>query len=187
MNGSQKNIQSIAALSLFFILLCAPAWGHASGEWKKTLEARTARLWIDAQLLDDIILNARAELNVTWLPRTLRRRLERDRDVHEWVVTGLGYYYPADREAERRMKGRDVLALNYRAVKNWDFDPMQLTVGGYRVTPEDLLGHRDLRVTGELSPGTEGTLFLCVPAIKPGSRVEIAMGPDRAVLEAPAR
>lgn len=85
------------------------------------------------------------------------------------------------------MKGRDILALNYRAVKNWDFDPTRLTVGGYRVTPEDLLGHRDLRVTGELPPGTEGTLFLCVPALKPGSRVEITMGPDRAVLEAPAR
>ena len=182
MNRLKETVEEIAILSLACLLLCAPAWGHASGEWKKTLEARTARLWIDAQLLDDIVLNARAELNVTWLPRTLRRRLERDRDVHEWVVTGLSCYYPADREAERRMKGRDVLALNYRAVKNWDFDPTQLTVGGYRVTPEDLL-----RVTGELPPGTEGTLFLCVPAIKPGSRVEIAMGPDRAVLEAPAR
>lgn len=187
MNGLKKTIKGIAVLLLACLLLCAPAWGRASGEWEKALEARTVQLWIDAQLLDDIVLNARAELNVTWLPRTLRKRLERDRDVHEWVVKGLGCYYPADKEAERRMKGRDILALNYRAVKNWDFDPTRLTVGGYRVTPEDLLGHRDLRVTGELPPGTEGTLFLCVPALKPGSRVEITMGPDRAVLEAPAR
>ena len=92
MNGLKKTIKEIAVLSLACLLLCAPAWGHASKEWKKILEARTIRLWIDAQLLDDIILNARAELNVTWLPRTLRKRLERDRDVHEWVVKGLGCY-----------------------------------------------------------------------------------------------
>lgn len=187
MNGSRKSIQSIAVLSLFFILLCAPAWAHTSKAWQKTLDARTVRIWIDAQFLDDIVLNARAELNVTWLPQSLQKRLDKDRDVPEWVVQGLGLYFSSDKETRRRMKGRDVLALNYRAVKNWDFDPTRLTVGGYRVTPEDLLGHRDLRVTGELPPGTEGTLFLCVPALKPGSRVEITMGPDRAVLEAPAR
>lgn len=187
MNGLKKTIKGIAVLLLACLLLCAPAWGRASGEWKKTLEARTVQLWIDAQLLDDIVLNARAELNVTWLPRTLRKRLERDRDVHEWVVKGLGCYYPADKEAERRMKGRDILALNYRAVKNWDFDPTQLIVGGYRVLPEDLLGHKDLRVIGELPPGTAGTLFLSVPALKPGRNVEIVMGSERAELQVPAR
>ena len=187
MNDSRKNIQSIAALSLFFILFSAPAWGHASKEWKRILDARTVRIWIDAQLLDDIVLNARAELNVTWLPRSLQKRLEKDRDVPEWVVAGLNFYYSTNEETRQRMKGRDVLALNYRAVKNWDFDPTQMVVGNHRVAPEDLLGHKDLRVTGELPPGTEGTLFLSVPALKPGSRVEVAMGPDKAVLEAPAR
>ena len=49
------------------------------------------------------------------------------------MVQGLGLYFGSDKETRRRMKGRDVLALNYRAVKNWDFDPMQLSVGGYRV------------------------------------------------------
>ena len=86
MNGLQKTIKGIAVLLLACLLLCAPAWGRASGEWKKTLEARTVQLWIDAQLLDDIVLNARAELNVTWLPRPLRKRLEWGRDVHDWVV-----------------------------------------------------------------------------------------------------
>lgn len=187
MNVFPKNIKRIAALSLLCLLFSASAWGHASKEWAKILEARTARMWVDAQLLGEIVLNARAELNVTWLPRALRKRLEKDRDVHEWVVAGLNFYYSTSEGTKRRMEGRDVLALNYRAVKNWDFDPTRLTVGGYRVVPEDLLGHKDLRVTGELPSGTEGILYLCVPAIKPGSRVEVAMGPDKAVLEAPAR
>ena len=56
MNGLKKNIKEIAVLLLACLLLCAPAWGHASDEWKKALEARTVQLWIDAQLLDDIIL-----------------------------------------------------------------------------------------------------------------------------------
>lgn len=187
MNRSSKNIKRIAVLSLLCLLLCAPAWGYGSREWKKALEARTVRLWIDAQFLDDIVLNARAELAVTWLPQSLQRRLNKDRDVPEWVITGLGFYSSSNKETRQRMKGRDILALNYRAVKNWDFDPTQLIVGGYRVLPEDLLGHRDLRVTGELPPGTTGTLFLSIPALKPKSKVEIVMGPDRITLEVPAK
>ena len=58
----------IAAVLLGYLLLCAPAWAHTSKAWQKTLDARTVRIWIDAQFLDDIVLNARAELNVTWLP-----------------------------------------------------------------------------------------------------------------------
>lgn len=184
MNDPKRRI---AALSLLCLLLCAPAWAYTSKEWQKTLDARTVRIWIDAQLLDDIVLNARAELNVTWLPRSLQKRLEKDRDIPEWVVKGLGFYHSTNEETRQRMKGRDILALNYRAVKNWDFDPTQMAVGNRRVAPEDLLGHKDLRVTGELLPGTEGTLFLSVPALKPGSRVEIVLGADKAALEAPAR
>ena len=184
MNNSKTRI---AAVLLGCLLLCAPAWAHTSKAWQKTLDARTVRVWIDAQFLDDIVLNARAELNVTWLPQALQRRLDKDRDVPEWVIRGLGFYSSSDKETRQRMKGRDVLALNYRAVKNWDFDPTQLSVGGYRAASEDLLGHRDLRVSGELPPGTEGTLFLSVPALKPGSSVEIVMGSERAELQVPAR
>ena len=184
MNNSKTRI---AAVLLGCLLLCAPAWAHTSKAWQKTLDARTVRVWIDAQFLDDIVLNARAELNVTWLPQALQRRLDKDRDVPEWVIQGLGFYFSSDKETRQRMKGRDVLALNYRAVKNWDFDPTQLSVGGYRAASEDLLGHRDLRVIGELPPGTEGTLFLSVPALKPGSSVEIVMGLERAELQVPAR
>lgn len=44
MNGLKKTIKGIAVLLLACLLLCAPAWGRASGEWKKTLEARTVQL-----------------------------------------------------------------------------------------------------------------------------------------------
>ena len=62
-----------------------------------------------------------------------------------------------------------------------------MSVGGYRVASEDLLGHKDLRVIGELPPGTAGTLFLSVPALKPGRNVEIVMGSERTELQIPAR
>ena len=184
----RKNAINLTIVLLFCgILLQTPAWGHASKGWKKALDDRTVQVWIDAQRLDDIVLNARAELNVTWLPQSLRKRLDRDRDVHDWVEKGLSFYYSANEETRRRMKGRDILALNYRAVKNWTFDPTRLTVGGYAVTSEDLLGHRDLRITGDLAPGTAGTLYLCVPALKPKSKVEIVLEGDGATFEVPAR
>lgn len=172
---------------LCIVLLASAAEARQSGEWRKVLAARTAPLWVDAQFLDELVLNARARIDVTWLPRSLQRRLDKDREVDEWVVRGLSFYYSSDREAAVRMKGRDVIALNYRAQKSWTFDPTMLVIGGYAVVSEDLLGHPDLRVIGELPSGTSGTLFICVPALKPGRRIHISLGPDSADLEAPGR
>lgn len=179
----------LAALTLLLGLCPLGAARAAQSQgWRTELEARTAVMWVDAQIFEDLVIGARARLAITWLPRSLQKRLERDLQVDEWVINGINYYYGNTDDVREKIKGRDVLALNYLSKKNWTFNPTDLVVGGYRVTADDILGHPDLRgATGDLPPGVEGTLFLCVPALKPGRAVTVTLGPDSVELPLPAK
>jgi hypothetical protein len=171
-----KNALRVPALCLFLsftLLLPNAAAAHSSKAWLERLDARTATLWIEGQDIGGIILNARAELNVTWLERSLLRHLENDRDVDEWVIEGLNYYYSNRKETRAKLKKRDVFVLKYRTIKYWDFDPEKLVINGYAVTKDDILTRKEYWESGELSPGVTGVLAICAPSLKPGQALEL--------------
>ncbi|MDR2174617.1 MAG: hypothetical protein LBO82_01605 [Synergistaceae bacterium] len=187
-----KNARYAVALSLFLCLFLPAllpvlprAEAHNSREWQKRLDARTATLWIEGQDIGGVILNARAELNVTWADRGLLRHLESDRDVDEWLTEGLNYYFSNRKETRAKLKKRDAFVLRYRAVKYWDFDPTKLVIGGYAVTKDDILTKKEYWESGELPPGVTGFLTVCAPSLKPGQTVELSYGDTRATLAVP--
>ena len=156
-----------------------------SRTWAELLLERTTTLWIEGQLLgDNIILNARGELNITWLESELSRILSTDNNVEEWVLHGLGHYFSNRRDTRARMRGREVLVLSYRAIKRWHFDPTRLTVNGYAVTPDDILTG-STRWEGDLIPGDYGTIAVAVPALRPGQTVELRFEDAKATFEVP--
>ena len=179
----EMKLLAAGALLLLAFLGSAEAAPAATGpgtsaEWRKALDERTGLMWVDAQFLGKMVLNARARLTITWLPRSLLKRLDKDRQADEWVINGLSYYHTIAEDTKQKVKGRDIVALNYRAEKSWNFDPTELAFGDYRVKKEDILGHKDFLAIGELPSGTEGTLYLCVPSMKPGKRMSVTLGPD---------
>jgi hypothetical protein len=171
-----------------FVFFTVPdAEAHSSKAWGKLLSERTATLWVDAQMLgEDIVLNARGELNVTWVERRLTQYLDADRNVEEWLVNGLGYYSSNRKETRAKVKGRDVFVLNYKAVKFWNFDPAKLVIGEYSVSPEDVLTRKEYWES-ELSPGGRGTVAVAAPPLKPGQKVELRYEDARATLEVPKK
>ena len=174
---TRKNFyRTVSLLTLisafFFVPDVRAAHAYNSKAWRERLAARTATLWIEGQPLGDgLVLNARAELNVTWLERGLSQILSSDNDVDEWVVNGLNYYFSNRKEIRDKLKGRDVFALNYKAIKNWSFDPLKLTVNGHEITPDDVLTRKEYWES-ELVPGSVGTVVVAAPALKPGQTVE---------------
>ena len=175
----------VMLLALF--LLTDDLMGHAynSKAWQELLSARTATLWVEGQSLGDgVILNARGELNVTWLERGLSRILSTDKDVDEWIVNGLNYYFSNRKETRAKLKRRDVFVLNYRAIKNWSFNPAKLVVNGYTITLEDILT-RKIYWEGELTPGSVGTVAVVAPSLKPGQTVELRYEDASGKLEIP--
>ena len=176
----------LALLSAFFFELDAgTAYAYNSKAWRERLAARTVVLLVDGELLGDgIMLNSRGELNVTWLERGLTRILNTDTEVDEWVVNGLNYYFSNNKDTRAKIKGRDVFVLNYRALKNWSFDPAKLVVNGYAIVPDDILT-RKLYWESELTPGYVGTVAVAAPPLKPGQTVELRYEDAVAYLEPP--
>jgi hypothetical protein len=185
----EKRKNRLALLLVFsFIFFMAPrAEAYRSKEWDKRLNERTATLWIDAQMLgEDIVLNARGELNVTRVERGLTQYLSTDRDVDEWLINGLNYYSSNRKDIRAKVKGRDVFVLNYRAVKFWNFDPAKLVIGQYAVSPEDVLTRKEYWESA-LSPGNRGTVVVAAPPLKPGQKVELRYEDAQVTLEVPRR
>ncbi|MDR1649548.1 MAG: hypothetical protein LBR71_04740 [Synergistaceae bacterium] len=184
----RKNFRRIAAVSCLFLLAFASAAAaHSSKEWQKRLDARTATLWIEGQDIGGVVLNARAELNVTWAERGLSRHLENDRDVEEWLTEGLNYYYSGRRDTRAKLRKRDVFVLRYRSVKHWNFDPAKLVIGGYAITKDDILTRKEYWESGELPPGVTGFLAVCAPAPEAGQTIELRYEDTRAVLAVPSK
>jgi len=182
-----RTISFLTLLLVFFFAQEGLRTAHAfnSKAWKERLSARTATLWIDGQFLGDgIVLNARGELNVTWLERGLSRFLNADREVDNWVVDNLNYYFSRRKETRDKLKGRDVFVLNYRAIKNWSFDPSKLTIGGYTITPDDILTGR-IYWESELTPGYVGSVAVAAPSLKTGQTVELRYEDAEAQLVVP--
>ena len=188
--GTRKNFYR-AILFLTFLSAFFFVWNvrvvHAynSKDWRERLTARTATLWIEGQPLGDgLVINARAELNVTWLERGLSQILSADNDVDEWVVSGLSYYFSNRKETRDKLKGRDVLVLNYKAIKNWSFDPFKLMVNGQRITPDDVLTRAGYWES-ELAMGSVGMVTVAAPSLKPGQTVEFRYDTADARLKVP--
>jgi len=185
----RKNFYRLALfLALFSALLFATesrrAEARYSREWHEILSERTTTLWIEGEVFGDLVLNARGELNVTWLERGLTSTLNNDNNVGEWVVNALGHYFSTRRDARARMRNRDVLVLSYRARKRWTFDPTNLTVNGHAVTPDDILT-RDIHWETDLLPGDTGILEVSIPALRPGQTVTLRFEDAEATFEVP--
>ncbi|MDR2528473.1 MAG: hypothetical protein LBD04_05595 [Synergistaceae bacterium] len=176
----------LAAL-VFALARTGLAAARGSKEWEERLNARTATLWVEGQKLgEELVLNSRGLLQVTWLERGLTRRLDEDRDVEEWLLRNLSYYSSNRKDTQAKLKGRDVFLLRYKASKRWNFDPCQVTIGGYRVTSGDVLTKKEYWKS-ELVPGKQSAVAVVAPSLQPGQKVEIRYGDDLTEFEAPRK
>lgn len=174
-------------VSLFVSAASSVTYAHNSKAWQERLGRHTAKLWIEGQDIGGIILNARAELNITWLPRSTGRYLDKDRDVDEWVIQSLSYYSSRRPVVQSQLKKRDILVLNYRAIKNWTIDPTQFSINGRFVSPDEILTPKTEWEGTSLEPGSTGRIVLAVPPLKAGQKIEFRYGETTAQFEVPQK
>lgn len=163
---------AIAAFFIFCTSLTACA-ARTSAEWDKRLSANTVTLWVEGQDLGGIILNARAEINVTRIDRKMSDLLNRDRDVDEWVTESLNYYYSNRKDVKARVKKNEVFAVRCRANKFFEFDPTKLVINGYALQKEDVLTS-DIYWESEMGSGDEFVIAVLAPALKKGQKIEVS-------------
>ncbi len=188
----QKTKKYLLFLLIFLLSLSTTANAKLqtpTQEWKKIIDERTAVIWADAQFLDTIVLNARGNASVTWLPRSLLKVLDKNKDAADWIITGLNFYFSNNPETNKKLKGRDVIAVNYKAVKTWSFNPTDFVFGDYKITSDDILSRPRDYTVGDMHSGTQDLVFLCVPSkiMKPNHDIKISLGVDSAVLHLPKK
>lgn len=178
-------------LSLMLVLIAA---GFAfadnnSNVWKKIIDERSAVLWADAQFLDKLVLNARGNASITWLPRSLLKTFEKNKDCDDWIVRGLNFYYSSNADTKKKIKGCDVVAVNYKAVKTWNFNASDFKFEDYAVSRDDVLSGKGEYIEGELAPGAQAVIYLAVPSkiFKPNKDLKIYLGADSVTLHLPKK
>ncbi|GHT01247.1 hypothetical protein AGMMS50276_28850 [Synergistales bacterium] len=162
--------------TLFIFLLCAiqtPALAHSSAEWKARISENTVTIWVEGQDIGGIILNARAEINVTRLDRKMMDFLDRDKDVDEWVTDGLNYYYSNRKDIASRVKKKELFVVRCRANKFFEFEPGKLVINGHSLQKEDVLTN-DIYWEKELAPDGEFAITVVAPPTARGQKFKVS-------------
>lgn len=159
------------AVTAVICILGLPAFSNGLGPLEKD---RVACIWIEGEMLGDMILGAKGQLTFVCMDSKACRWAAGNRgSIPEWLSWNLQHRTAAEKEKKA------LFLLRYKAIKNWNFDPKEIKIGGYSLKEEDLVTRNELRVTGDLPPDTKGTLALLVPPeyLKPGSTIALSYGP----------
>lgn len=165
-----KNIKKYALLiCVFAMVLFANA---AFADVIDLIRQRSTTCWVEGQIIDDMVLGARAKLVFIYVDGELSRALTReDAPIPEWLR------YQASGFGSSNARGKSVFIVSYETLKPMNFDPTEVTIGGYKITMKDLLNNTSVMPLGDIPTGTHGAFSVAVPIkAEKGVPVEIAYG-----------
>lgn len=154
------------AALLSLLLLFVTAAGEAA-TFRELLDARTANVWVEGQVLGDMVLGARARLAFILVDQALARSLSGNPDVPDWLAWH-GQNYGA--------KGKTLFIIRLTVLKPWTFDPRELRVGDHKVTLEDIRARIHYLPEGDLPTGLEATVAVLIPTKALPARGPISLG-----------
>ncbi len=169
-------MKRLACVYLFLLLLFFLAGNAGAAQPKdldQLLEERSANVWIDGQVLGDLVLGAKARLTFIYVDAALSSAARTNEGSPEWLV------WHSRHLGEKNLKGKALFILRFETFTPWELLPGNLFVGTYGVSSEDVLSMKEFTPTGELPSGFKGTLPFVVPrsVIKAGA--EISVGYDK--------
>ena len=171
-----KNRSIVTGLLAVLLISCVLCGKSAMASGTEDFEkARTPALWIEGQLLGDMVLGARAQLIFGYIDSKAYSAIKsHGGSLPLWMNWNMQYFHKA------RSKKRSFFILRYKAIKNWNFSPEDIVIGGYKVTEKDIYTRSDYRNTGELPPDTLGTLAVSIPNkyVKPGKTILLSYKDD---------
>ena len=158
-------------LSLFVLA------GDAQAAQPKTLDQllaeRSANVWVDGQVLGDLVLGARARLTFIYVDAALASTARADPGSPEWLT------WHSRHLGEKTLKGKSLFILRFETFTPWELVPGNLFVSTHGVSSEDLLTMKEYTPTGELPSGFTGTLSFSVPRAVVKAGTEIAVGYEK--------
>ncbi len=181
-------MKRVTLLSLLFLFLVIGGTreGAASSQPKSLddlLAERSASVWIDGQVLGDLVLGAKARLTFVYVDPVLASSARADSASPEWLV------WHSRHVGEKYLKGKGLFVLRFETFTPWELVPGNLAVGTYVVSSEDILSKKEYTPSGELPADFTGTLPFSVPrtVLKPGTDVLLGYGKETVKWKVPAK
>ncbi|MDR1472262.1 MAG: hypothetical protein LBS75_07040 [Synergistaceae bacterium] len=199
MRFSSRKALLAVVLAVLGAAMCAGRSWCAGGDrnLERLMEPRVSTLWIDGQVFDDLVLNARGKLTLICidgkLGRALRQRRERDSDMGPSVGIPSAFWLYANQYGR---SGRVLFAAQLDSFKSLSFDPERLSVAGYRIEASGMLTGVGSDPSLEIRPGVKdlgggysGHMGFYVPSeyVKPGTEVTISYDGFSTVWRVPAK
>jgi hypothetical protein len=168
-----KRLARVCVFLLAVSIFPGAAWAAQPKSLDDLLAERSANVWIDGQVLGDLVLGAKARLTFVYVDTPLATTARNDPGAPEWLT------WHSRHLGEKYLKGRALFILRFETFTPWELVPGKLFVGTYAVSSEDVLSRKEYTPSGELPSGFTGTLPFSVPktALKTGA--EVALGYEK--------
>ncbi|MBN1333868.1 MAG: hypothetical protein JW971_08890 [Synergistales bacterium] len=167
------GMQELAFLVLLFavLVLLFPVSRAHSTDLDGLLEERTSTLWIEGQVLGDLILGARAQLAIIYVDSTLVQSVSGNHEAPEWLKWHVQHF-------SSLKKGSHLFILRYTTFKPWDFQPSLVHVDGVTIDRDNIKTREAFLLEGELPSGVTGTAAAEIPLgrLKVGTIVIVGYG-----------
>lgn len=141
------------------ILFSGSTLCSAATELEKLLDERSCHMWIEGQVLGDMIIGARAQIMAVLVDSELVDSIKEDPSAPEWLSWHCNHFGSAP-------SGEVLIIIRYKTLKYWEFEPSDITINGYIVKDDDIITRKDYIVRGTIPPDTEGTFAMYVPVLK---------------------
>jgi len=141
------------------ILISGSNLCKAATELEKVLEERSCHMWIEGQVLGDMIIGARAQVMAVVVDSELVDSIKDDSSAPEWLSWHCNHFGSAP-------SGEVLIIIRYKTLKYWEFEPSDITINGYIVKDDDIITRKDYIVRGTIPPDTKGTFAMYVPVQK---------------------
>ncbi|MBC7322074.1 MAG: hypothetical protein H5T90_03035 [Acetomicrobium sp.] len=147
--------------AFFLLVLGALSFVEVAQASQDKLESlsgeRTGTIFLEGEMLGDLILGARARLDFLYIDDVLVKASISSGKTPDWLKWHLGHFGSPETE------GKELFVLRYEVYKPWDFDPFKITVNGVCLTKEDILTGFNRFVSGALPTGTVDSMAFTVP------------------------
>ncbi len=175
-----RNILLVAVLS---VIALAGTGDAAEKPLEELISDRSARLYLEGQVLGDMVLGARARLEFIYIDRTLADAARDNGAVPEWLVWNTSYF------GSQKSGKNDLFLLVFETYKPWTFEPEMISVNGTPLEQGDIVTRPAYVPRGDLPSDFTGRFAFTVPGeiVEPGSEILFSCGQDSVTWVVPGK
>lgn len=144
--------------ALLLVLILWPSPGECREDLETLLRNRSAVLWVEGQLLGDMMIGAKARLTFIAVDGKLTEAAWSDPSAPEWLKTNVGY------SGDSRLRKKKLFIILVETIRNFTLELPMITLGTHVLSAEDVLTNKHYVPVGDLPPDLTVPFAVAVPS-----------------------